>query len=110
MPNDLTIRPIAPSAPEPASGTAAQTAQALPEEAAPQTAMHPDAMPNPTLRLDQTLGMVVIEFHNSAGSVTSSIPGQRQLDAYRMARELDNAPDTAPGTAPPVHPSATRTV
>lgn len=106
MPNDLAIRPIAPSAPEPPAGPAAQMAQV----AMPEVAIPPDAMPNPTLRLDLTLGMVVIEFHNSAGSVTSSIPGQRQLDAYRMARELDNAPNTLPGTAPPVHPSATRTV
>ncbi len=105
MPNDLAIRPIAPSAPEPPAGPAVQMVQAV-----AGVTIAPDAMPNPTLRLDMTLGMVVIEFHNSAGSVTDSIPGQRQLDAYRMARELNDAPDPSPGTAPPVHPSATRTV
>ena len=39
--------------------------------------------PNPTLRLDSSLGMVVLEFHDDAGEVTRSIPSQRQLDAYR---------------------------
>ena len=101
MPNDLTIRPIAPPAPEPDSGAAVSRAQA-----APELLVSADTLPNPTLRLDPTLGLVVIEFHNSAGGLTQSIPGQRQLDAYRTALQLNT--EAAPGL--PVHPSETRTV
>ena len=39
---------------------------------------------NPGLRLDPALGLVVIEFHDASGKLTSSIPSQRQIDAYRM--------------------------
>ena len=39
--------------------------------------------PNPTLRLDARLGMVVLEFHDDQGAVSGSIPSQRVLDAYR---------------------------
>jgi hypothetical protein len=40
-------------------------------------------MPNPTLWLDPALGLVVIEFVGKADAVTSSIPSQHQLNAYR---------------------------
>ncbi len=114
MPNDFAIRPTtlvtapgaAPVAVEPAS--AARSAAPAAEAASTQ------ALPNPTMRLDPALGLVVIEFHNQAGGVTASIPGQRQLDAYRTARVLNNGPDLGPGGAPAspggIHPSATRTV
>jgi hypothetical protein len=38
---------------------------------------------NPDYRYDASVGMVVMEFHNTAGTLTNSIPSQRQLDAYR---------------------------
>ena len=105
MPNDLVIRPIAVAA---QGAIAAHPMRTVlpPPEAAGST----EDLPNPTMRLDPVLGLVVIEFHNGSGSLTSSIPGQRQLDAYRMARELNNPPDPIPGSDPHVHTSATRTV
>jgi hypothetical protein len=42
---------------------------------------------NPSLRLDPSLGLVVIEFRNDAGTVTRSIPNQRQIEAYRLHEE-----------------------
>ena len=39
--------------------------------------------PNPSLRIDGALGLVVIEFHDRTGQVATSIPTARQLDAYR---------------------------
>lgn len=39
--------------------------------------------PNPTLRLDPQLGVVVVAFHDDQGAVTNTIPTQQQLDAYR---------------------------
>lgn len=45
--------------------------------------------PNPRLRLDGTLGMVVIEFRDSAGDVANTIPSPRQIAAYRAAVVAD---------------------
>ncbi len=39
--------------------------------------------PNPTLRLDPGLAIVVIEFRDETGTVRSTIPTEQQLDAYR---------------------------
>ena len=36
-------------------------------------------IPNPQMRLDPALGLVVIEFRDTSGAVTTSIPSQRQL-------------------------------
>lgn len=40
-------------------------------------------MPNPTLRFDPVLGLVVIEFYSTTGTVTTSVPSQRQLHEYQ---------------------------
>jgi hypothetical protein len=40
-------------------------------------------LPNPTLRLDPGLAIVVIEFRDETGAVRSTIPTEQQLDAYR---------------------------
>jgi hypothetical protein len=45
--------------------------------------------PNPRLRLDGTLGMVVIEFRDSVGDVANTIPSPRQIAAYRAAVVAD---------------------
>jgi hypothetical protein len=50
---------------------------------------------NPSFQFDPTVGLVVIEFHNDKGTLTNSIPSQRQLEAYRTHR------DTLPGEQPP---------
>src|ERR1700722_2645052 len=40
--------------------------------------------PNPSLELDPMLGLVLIQFRNdAAGTVTDSIPSERQLQAYQ---------------------------
>lgn len=54
--------------------------------------------PNPALKLDAGLGMIVLEFRNDAGEVTSSIPSQRVLSAYR--NHVTPVPNTqiTPGT------------
>lgn len=98
MPNDLVVRPtppIAPAAPEAAGAPPSAPAKA-PAEAA---AVGAKSLPNPSMRLDPALGLVVIEFHDEAGGVVRTIPDPRQLDAYRTARN-----EVA------IHPPATRTV
>ena len=106
MPNDLVVRPISPVLKLPAAAPATDSASLV-----PKATESSNALPNPTLRLDPALGLVVIEFHNRSGSVTTSIPGERQLEAYRTARALNTGvrigrEESAPG----VHPPATRTV
>lgn len=54
------------------------------------------ALPNPSLRLEPALGLVVMEFRNSAGEVAETIPTQRELEAYRSAaRGAAPAPQTS---------------
>jgi hypothetical protein len=71
--------------------------------------------PNPTLQLNAALGLVVIEFRNDAGAITSSIPSQQQLNAYRLWQTAGigsppNLGDSAAGiAATPGGPTATAT-
>ncbi|MCA3311938.1 MAG: hypothetical protein ING24_04885 [Roseomonas sp.] len=37
------------------------------------------------MRIDRDLGMVVIEFRDSAGRVNVSLPTEREIDAYRAS-------------------------
>jgi hypothetical protein len=61
---------------------------------------------NPTLRLDAALGLVVIEFRNQSGAVTTSIPSERQLRAYERWAATRLGPMPA-GKPPPLpQPSA----
>ena len=41
------------------------------------------SLPNPTLRLDPGLAIVVIEFRDETGAVRNTIPTEQQLEAYR---------------------------
>jgi hypothetical protein len=64
----------------------------VPEAASP-------GLPNPSLRLDPALGLVVLEFRDRSGR-TATLPTERELAAYRSAR---SQPDPMP---PPPKPSA----
>ena len=52
---------------------------------------------NPTLRLEPALGLVVIEFRNDSGAITTSIPSERQIEAYQRWEQ------TRLGPAPTEH-------
>jgi hypothetical protein len=82
MSNDLTVQPVA--VVRSASGAVGEmrlaTVQIQPQ---PDQAANPSPIPNPSLRLDPALGLVVIEFRNHAGVVSRSIPSQRELEAYQ---------------------------
>ncbi len=58
-------------------------AMAAPASQAPPP---PPIGPNPRLRLDPALGVVVMEFLDSAGQVARSAPSEAQLRAYREAQ------------------------
>lgn len=40
--------------------------------------------PNPSTRLDLTLGITVLSFHDADGQVVASTPTQQQLNTYLM--------------------------
>jgi hypothetical protein len=73
-------------------------ARALPAEASAATptarALAAPPMPNPRLRLDPSLSLVVIEFRDAGGEVSQSIPSPKELAAYR------DQPRAEPGEAP----------
>jgi hypothetical protein len=85
MPNDFNIQSI--GAVHAASDSAGDTTVAAitpPEPPPAPTPSTPWQLPNPRLRLDPTLGLVVLEFHNDTnGAVTRTIPSQSQLEAYQ---------------------------
>ncbi len=84
MSNDLTVQAAATvRVGNDIAGGPKVAAPQPPVPQAPAASASQHANPNPTLRLDLALGLVVIEFHNSDGTVTTSIPTQRQLEAYR---------------------------
>lgn len=56
-------------------------------------------MPNPTLRLDPGLALVVIEFRDGDGKVRETIPTEAQLEAYRASQRASTAPVPLPGQA-----------
>lgn len=83
MPNELNIKAIAALAGAAENPAETQAEPYIPPAHAPP-AQSASPMPNPQLRLDPVLGLVVIEFRDSSGTVTTSIPSQRQLNAYRI--------------------------
>jgi hypothetical protein len=82
MPNDLAIQPLTArrTGAEIAGEAKVTASQPSPQ---PEPAANSSPIANPSLRLDPTLGIVVLEFRNDAGAVTTSIPSQRQLQAYQ---------------------------
>jgi hypothetical protein len=81
MPNDLAIQPLTAVRTGAEIIGEAKTANQPPPQ--PEPAPNPSPIANPSLRLDPALGIVVLEFRNDAGTVTTSIPSQRQLQAYQ---------------------------
>jgi hypothetical protein len=81
MPNDISVQAVALARAGSDSTAAAQ--MEVPAAPVPQAAPVQSPIINPTLRLDTALGLVVIEFRNDSGTVTTSIPSERQLEAYQ---------------------------
>jgi len=62
----------------------------------------PTVRPNPSMRIDPSLGIVVMEFRDRSGAVTSTLPTWRELDAYRSAQRHGSADHPGTGPRPPV--------
>jgi hypothetical protein len=52
------------------------------------------AAPNPALRMDPELGLVVLEFRSAGGGAPATIPTSRELEAYRRALRTGAPPPT----------------
>lgn len=74
MSSDFSVQAVA--VPRAGSDGASEPKTATASEAPSQagSAVPPKPIINPTLRLEPSLGLVVIEFHNDTGSITTSIP------------------------------------
>jgi hypothetical protein len=82
MSNELIVQPIAVTRKSKDAVGEGRKVVAQPA-APPEHVAARSPIPNPTLRLDPALGLVVIEFRNHTGAITTSIPSQRQLQAYQ---------------------------
>ncbi len=63
---------------------------------------------NPTLRLDAELGLVVMEFRDDSGAVTSTIPSERQIEAYRAHQDPTHQARSADAGSAAAEPAPTR--
>jgi hypothetical protein len=83
MPSDVSVKAVGP-----VLGTSENPAGPNLEKFTPPALTPPSAPPvlviSPSLRFDPASGLVVIEFHDQAGDVTTSIPTLQQLEAYRI--------------------------
>jgi len=105
MPSDLTVSAI--SAPASDNTPRNQSSLAPARQPAPSPAAAAPDSPNPTLRLDPSLGIVVIEFRSNSGLVTNSIPSERQLAAYHQHGMPPENPDTAAAATAAATPGPT---
>jgi len=68
------------------AASAGRTGQAASGASSAEAATSPAAeLPNPRLTVAPGLNRVVLQFFDSSGTLTNSIPSQQQLDAYRLA-------------------------
>jgi|GEM_PF-1833540 len=81
-----------------------------PAGAAPPEALPEVGPPNPRLRIDRDLGLVVIEFRDAAGRVNVSLPTPREIEAYRASIVFgaETPPDVKALKVTPGGPSAAR--
>ncbi len=84
MPSDISIDPAASSAALAPAKAEAPALQPTPIAASPGSPASPN-LPNPRMTVDPSLNRVVLEFFSSSGSLTNTIPSQKQLEAYRLA-------------------------
>ena len=101
MSNDLTVPSLTtPAAAAESAGQTKGSASVAAAEPKVVTTAPSLAEPNPSLQLDPALGLVVIEFRNNSGTVTDSIPSERQLEAYQRWATTHFGPE--PSGMPPI--------
>ncbi len=84
--------PISPVAPVALAATASPARRG---PASPAAAPSPPGAGNPSAHFDPSVGLVVLEFHDTAGAVSHSIPSAEQLRAYRRWEQTQLGPSAA---------------
>ncbi len=79
------MNPILPVGAGPAFRASVQAPQPAPGIPPPAAVPPP---PNPSMRLDPALGVVVMEFRNGSDQVQRSVPSEPELEAYRLAQRI----------------------
>jgi hypothetical protein len=64
----------------------------------------PTVQPNPSMRIDPSLGIVVMEFRDRSGAIAATLPTQRELDAYRSAQRRGSPEHPGPEPQPAPQP------
>jgi hypothetical protein len=84
MPNDLVVRPLTAVHTGTEGSAEAKPAanQPLPQ---PERAANPSPIPNPSLRLDSALGLVVLEFRSDTGVAPAASASDQQPLASNTA-------------------------
>jgi hypothetical protein len=86
MASDLTLPPVTAAAPLESPRASAERGFTAEPSATEAAAAEPAKLvPNPRLRIDGALGLVVIEFRDRIGQGDYSIPSPRQLAAYQFS-------------------------
>jgi len=98
----LSLRPAEPAPPPTVLARRAEPSATI--APAPAAAPSEPVLPNPQLRLDAALGLVVLEFRDRGGQ-SRTIPTERELDAYRN-NARSSAPAEEPAAPPPVAKTA----
>ena len=80
MPTAMVLSAAVPAAPYHA---AAQPRTPSAAAEAPQQPANSPPLPNPQLRIEPALNLVVLEFRDKVGEVALSIPSPKQIEAYR---------------------------
>jgi hypothetical protein len=106
MPSDVSVKAVGPVLGASENPAGPKSDKFTPPAQAPPSAPS-GLVANPSLRFDPVSGLVVIEFHDQAGHVTTSIPTLRQLEAYRIWGQPVPSEDLATSG---VHASATNKV
>ena len=83
MSDTLSIPPVTAATALAAVEAGSRTGTAASSSDAPAARTVLPDLPNPSMHLDPQLGVVVLQFRNTSGVVTNTLPTQAQLDAYR---------------------------
>ncbi len=98
MSSDVAISPISQRSAAPPPQTAPASPFAAPVQPDPASVAAASKRPlvNPSLHLDLALNLVVLQFVDDKGDVTSSIPSVKQLKAYKAHQSEPAAKAAAP--------------
>ncbi len=97
MSGDVAISAFTPRPAAQAPVPPANAAAAAPADPAAGAAVSKRPLVNPGLHLDVALNIAVLQFVDSNGDVTETIPSQKQLKAYQDSHAATSGPAASSG-------------